>query len=256
MSESNPERFRTVDDRAEIEALRPCVKSRFGKIWFAHNKRVSMKYLHYLDIYERYLAAYADDDRRTELLGERRPLRFLEIGVADGGSFEVWREYFGRDAAIFGIDINPESKTRVESMNVNCQIRIGSQADPAFLDTLIEEMGGVDVVIDDGSHIAEHQLASFRHLFPRLPNGGLYICEDLHTSYWPDRWQGGYKRPGTFIEVSKDAVDSIHSWYSGAIQNSLSDMQLQRHVSGIHVHDSMVVFEKAEVTQPLLLIRR
>ena len=165
----------------------------------------------------------------------------------------MWREYFGSRATLFGIDIIPESAEKVEALGIGCRARVGSQADPRFLSSVISEMGGVDVVIDDGSHIAEHQLASFRTLFPLLSNGGVYICEDLHTAYWED-WQGGYKRSGTFIEVVKDMIDSIHRWYY-PVENSMSDMQLHRHVPGIHVHDSMVVIEKSDVAPPVMLIR-
>ena len=48
------------------------------------------------------------------------------------------------------------------------EVRIGSQADPAFLNSVVAEMGGIDVLIDDGGHMASHQRASFDFLFPRL----------------------------------------------------------------------------------------
>jgi hypothetical protein len=57
---------------------------------------------------------------------------FGRSGVADGGSFKMWRE-LGDDAIIFGIDIIPECREEVEAMGINCRARIGSQADPEFL---------------------------------------------------------------------------------------------------------------------------
>jgi len=114
-------------------------------------------------------------------------------------------------------------------------------------------MGGVDIVIDDGSHVAEHQLASFKTLFPLLFNGGVYVCEDLHTAYW-DGWQGGHKRRGTLIEFVKDMIDSLHAWYH-PIENGLQSMELHRHVPGIHLHDSLVVIEKNDVAAPVVLIK-
>jgi len=92
-------------------------------------------------------------------------------------------------------------------MGINCHARIGSQADPEFLASVVAEM---DIVIDDGSHVASHQLASFKALFPALSFGGVYICEDLHTAYWQD-WDGGYKRHGTFVETIKDMIDNLHN---------------------------------------------
>lgn len=201
-----------------------------------------MKWHHYLDVYDRYLSAYRG----------KANLRFMEIGIADGGSFNIWRPYFGQAAILYGVDIVPSCREKVEALGLDCQARIGSQADPEFLRSVVKEMGGLDIVIDDGSHVAEHQLTSFRTLFPLLSEGGLYICEDLHTAYWAD-WQGGLRRPGTFIEVVKDIVDCLHSWY-GPVDNAMADMDLHRSIPAIHVHDSMVVIEKAKVDPPSLII--
>lgn len=238
------EKFRTTSDPLEIADLSKTSRSPLAELYFGRQgASVSMKWHHYLDIYDRYLSTYRDDSA----------FRFLEIGIADGGSFNVWRPYFGPDATLFGIDILPGCRTKVEALGLNCHARIGSQADPEFLKAVVEEMGGLDVVIDDGSHIAEHQLASFRALFPLLSNGGLYICEDLHTSYW-NNWQGGLRRPGTFIEVVKDIIDCLHAWYA-PIANAMAEMELHRSIPAIHIHDSMVVIEKAKVEPPIMLIK-
>jgi hypothetical protein len=245
------ETFRTTSDASEIAAMAAEAKGRLAKIYFGRSGRLSNKWRHYLAIYDRYLRDYCATKPRIEKLHRDGPLRFLEIGVDDGGSFEMWREYFGAEATIFGIDILPECREKVEAMGINCHIRIGSQDDPEFLGQVVGEMGGVDVVIDDGSHIANHQLASFKALFPRLSLGGLYICEDLHTSYW-QHWGGGYKRPGTFVETVKDMIDNMHQWYY-PVDNDLSSMSLHRLVTGIHVHDSIVVIEKEENRQPVMI---
>lgn len=126
------------------------------------------KWLHYLPLYERYFQRFRGSS-----------FRMIEIGILNGGSIAMWRKYFGPDATIWGIDINPQCASRVCEPNV---ARIGSQADPAFLRRTIEEMGGVDLVLDDGSHVAEHQRASFEMLFPLLADDGLYVIEDLHTA--------------------------------------------------------------------------
>jgi hypothetical protein len=82
-----------------------------------------------------------------------RKTRFLEIGVNKGGSLQLWRKYFGDDAIIFGININPDC----EKLNgLAGQVRIGSQIDRPFLESVIKEMGGVDIVLDDGSHHMQH----------------------------------------------------------------------------------------------------
>lgn len=243
--------FRVTSDFSEIKSLSINYTGNLAKLYFDKRVRKSSKWLHYLDLYDRYLSPYCNPDERLKILGDSRPLKFLEIGINDGGSFEIWRKYFGKDASLFGIDIREDCREKVNELNLNCHARIGSQADPDFICSVVDEMGGVDIVIDDGSHIASHQLSTFRTLFPKISNGGLYICEDLHTSYWQD-WQGGYKRAGTFIEVVKNAIDSIHRWYY-PIKNDLSDMELHQHISGIHIHDSIVIIEKRRVSPPLMM---
>jgi hypothetical protein len=201
------------------------------RLFFATRGVAVNKWLHYLPIYERYFAPY----RGT-------PVRMLEIGVSRGGSLDLWRRYFGADATIFGIDIDPACLSVVAAPN---QVRIGSQADPAFLLGVIEELGAPDIILDDGSHVATHQQASFETLFPRLKEGGLYVIEDLHTAYWPD-FDGGHRRPGTAIELVKQMIDDMHGWY----HRRPTPTPAKDAVGAIHVHDSLVVLEKRRRARP------
>ncbi|GAB3833081.1 hypothetical protein ACFPIJ_21715 [Dactylosporangium cerinum] len=116
-----------------------------------------------------------------------RAVRLLEIGVgghrdpySGGASLRMWEEYFPR-GLIYGVDIfdkRPLNRGRVRTFQ-------GHQADHGFLDTLLSETGELDIVIDDGSHINSHVIASFCSIFPHLRDGGLYVVEDVQTSYWP-----------------------------------------------------------------------
>jgi hypothetical protein len=194
------------------------------------------KWHHYLAIYDRYLSRFRG-----------KAFRMLEIGVLDGGSLHLWRRYFGPDATLFGIDIDQGC---AQFDGKDGKVRIGSQADAAFLKSVIAEMGGVDVVIDDGSHIAAHQRASFDALFPLLSDGGIYICEDLHTSYWPGFYQGGYRRRGTFIEIAKSVIDDMHAdFHSRGKALACAD----RSIGGVHFHNSIVVIEKTAQSRPVHL---
>ncbi len=174
------------------------------------------------------------------------PLRVLEVGVWRGGSLELWRKYFGESAIIFGVEINPKYPKVGKDV---AEVRFGSQSDPAFLATVIDEMGGVDIVIDDGSHRSADVLASIKHLFPRLASPGLYIIEDLHTSYWHD-WGGGYGREGTTIEVTKELIDIMHSPYHSKIPSRHRLGLSSDEVRGLHFYDSMLVIEKDKVGLP------
>ncbi|MBN2758926.1 MAG: hypothetical protein JXQ79_00380 [Rhodobacteraceae bacterium] len=98
------------------------------KIYGEGAEQLIHKWHHYLPLYDRYFQTW----RGTSV-------RFLEIGVAEGGSMAMWRRYFGPEAVIFGIDINEACR---QYDGVDGQVRIGSQDDPSFLESVISEMGG------------------------------------------------------------------------------------------------------------------
>jgi cephalosporin hydroxylase len=203
-----------------------------GRLFFGHRGRIMQKWVHYLDLYDAYLSEF-----------RQRPVRLLEIGVNRGGSLELWREYFGKDAVIFGVDLNPECAELFEAPN---QVRIGSQADPIFLRSVVAEMGTPDIIIDDGSHVAHHQRVSFETLFPLLAAGGIYVIEDMHTAYWRGEWGGGYKRRGTAVELVKQLIDDMHGWWHRRA-GRFADRQ---DITAIHIHDSITFIEKGPREKP------
>lgn len=200
---------------------------------FTNNKgNVVNKWHHYIPLYDRYFSPYRGKN-----------IRILEIGVHKGGSLQLWRKYFGENAVIFGIDIDPEcSKFNGQS----AQVRIGSQADKYFLEAVIKEMGGVDIVLDDGSHQMEHIKTSLECLFPLLNDGGIYMIEDLHTAYWAT-YGGGYYSKQNFYCYVNDLINDMHHWYHKYGQNQVD---ISNNCTGIHIHDSMVVIDKNLVHRP------
>ena len=205
--------------------------------------RPFVKWWHYFDAYEEQFAALAERSREGRL---DRPVRILEMGVWRGGSLELWRQYFGPEAVIFGIDIDEV----ILSLGIDsAEVRVGSQTDEAFLRTVVEEMGGVDVVIDDGSHQSKDVIASLRILFPLLADGGRYVIEDLHTSYWPT-WGGGFRRRGSSIEALKELVDTLHAPYY-ARSHRRGDLGIERDsLQSIQFYDSVAVLKKAACAGP------
>jgi hypothetical protein len=206
-------------------------------IFYAHEGRIAHKWHHYLEIYERHF----------EPLRQRpEPLRILELGVSYGGSLQIWKKYFGPQARIVGVDINPDCAERADP---GVDVLIGDQSDPALLAKAIEQLGGgVDLVIDDGSHIGRHQVASFEYLYPRISERGIYVCEDLHCSYWPD-YEGGYRRAGTFMEFTKDLLDRLQGWYvEEALQAEFIDFA--RATYGIFLYSDVLVIEKRPIERP------
>jgi hypothetical protein len=192
------------------------------------------KWQHYFEIYDRHFARYRGTD-----------VHLVEIGIFQGGSLQMWKHYFGPQARIFGVDINPACKQFEEE---NIRIFIGDQADRLFLRTLAHEIPRIDILIDDGGHTMRQQIATFEELFPHVQPNGIYLCEDIHTSYWRP-YGGGYHRRGTFIEYSKEFVDSIHAWHSQQ-PGRFAVTDFTRSVSGLHFYDSILVIEKSPREKP------
>jgi hypothetical protein len=131
----------------------------------------------YLQVYEPYFAPIRDC-----------PINFLELGVLNGGSLNVWREYFP-NARVIGVDINPFTRNFATAA---IRVEILSQDDTVGLRRLAHEIGGFDVVLDDASHVNSLTIASFAILWPLLRPGGYYIIENTGCSYNPAEldWPG------------------------------------------------------------------
>lgn len=197
------------------------------------------KWVDYFEVYHRALSKFRG-----------RPIKFLEIGMQNGGSAKMWRHYFGAQAHIIGIDVDPACKA-LESDDL--EVWIGDQASPEFWEELLEDHPDIDVVLDDGGHTMQQQLVSFYTLFPRLKDGGVYLCEDTHTSYFPAHG-GGVGVKETFHEHMKALVDGMHAWYFAP----LGDLQKEYWASNLYslsFFDSIVVAEKRVKNPPVALAR-
>jgi hypothetical protein len=191
--------------------------------------------------YDNYFAIY--DSCMAHLVGTDASL--IEIGVQHGGSLDMWRNYLGPNARIVGVDINESCRQFADDRT---QIFIGDQSDAAFLAQLSHEIGQVDVVIDDGSHVSSHQRATFERLFyDNLKDGGFYMVEDCHTSYWR-HYGGGYHRRDSFIEYSKGLVDELNHWH--ARDDRVPQSRATDWVASITFYSSVVVFQKRPMAKP------
>jgi cephalosporin hydroxylase len=197
--------------------------------------RLIHKWSHYFPIYEQHFARFRN-----------RPLLFMEIGCGQGGSLPMWKRFFGPHVQVLGIDIRPECKA-LEADQI--AIRIGSQSDPAFLDSLLAEFGPPEIVLDDGSHIMSDIRASFAHLYPRLNKDGVYMVEDLHTAYWPD-FEGGLHDPRSFIELCKGLIDELNGDWT---PDGCKSTAFTRETMSMHFYDSVAVFEKGRHPKPRTL---
>jgi hypothetical protein len=210
------------------------------EIFEAQDDRRLHKWNHYIEIYDSHFSSYRDKE-----------ITFLEIGVADGGSLQMWRKYFGEKALLIGVDVNPECKKFEEG---NTKIIIGSQENEDFLKNLKSSIPIIDILIDDGGHTMKQQNLTFKHLFNHVTENGLYVCEDLHTSYWYE-YGGGLKKQNTFIEFTKGLIDNIHGWHIKKKGKKKILNWLTESIYGLHFYDSIIVIEKRKMQPPQVLYK-
>jgi hypothetical protein len=187
--------------------------------------RVLDKWVHYFPIYTRHFAPYRG-----------RPVRILEIGIYRGGSLDMWQWFFGDQVTLVGVDIDEAAKVAADPRHV---VEIGDQTDPDFLRRVSEKHGPFDIVIDDGGHEMRQQIVTAETLFPLLKDGGVFLVEDCHTSYW-DSYDAGRNKPGTFMEWAKQKLDDVNGWHQPGPVDPIWTGQLD----AVHCYDSVIVLDK------------
>jgi hypothetical protein len=200
--------------------------------FFNSEHKLIHKWRHYFEIYDRHFNHLRNKE-----------VNILEIGAAHGGSIEMWNDYFKGKARIFSVDINPECK---KFENEYTKVFIGSQEDKSFLKNLHDILPPLDILIDDGGHTMKQQITTFECLFDKVKEDGVYLCEDLHTSYYK-YFGGGYKKSRSFIEYTKNFIDKIHAWHK---VKKLPIDDFTKSVHSIHYYDSIIVIEKRPMSPP------
>lgn len=206
--------------------------SNFLEDYFNNNtgKKIS-KPVHYFEIYDRHFSKFRNTD-----------VNVLEIGVAGGGSLQMWKHYFGPKAKIYGLDVAPVCKEHEEEQ---VKIFIGDQSDRTFLKDLTKKIS-IDILIDDGGHQMHQQIITFEELFPHISAHGVYLCEDIGTSYWSE-FGGSYKKPDTFIEYTKNFIDWINAWDA---RGQIAITEFTKTTHSIHFYNFIVVVEKRPMLPP------
>jgi hypothetical protein len=123
------------------------------------------KWRHYFEIYDRHFSKFVGKD-----------VHMLEIGIYSGGSLEMWKDYFGLRAHIYGVDIEAACESYEDPQT---KIFIGDQADRSFWERFKQDVPKLDIVVDDGGHEPDQQIATMEALLPHLRPGGVFLCEDI-----------------------------------------------------------------------------
>ena len=204
------------------------------ELFFAHEGKLSDKWEHYLAIYDAELKGFVE---------RGQPVRLLEIGVQNGGSLEIWARYLPAGSNIVGVDIDPDVASLVFGDNIDIHILdAGNAAD--IRKVFGEDM--FDIIVDDGSHRSDDIIATFRNLFGNLSEGGVYIIEDLHASYWASH-AGGFRLETSSLEYLKGLVDGLNAdhFQGDSDAATLDELHaINRSVSGIAFYDSLAVIRK------------
>lgn len=199
---------------------------------------------------------YTPADHRFFSAWRDRPLRFFEIGVYQGGSLQMWREYFPK-ATIFAIDINAETLQWNGKIR-DCSVTLVDQGSPQALREFVAKTGGqFDLIVDDGGHHMHQQLTSFNVLFPHLVPGGAYVLEDYGTSYWTRFGGKPLNAPGTSVALLKWLVDCINlplameddhakKWGGSPVAVSPAERaSLRSDVEAMHIFNSIAIIFKS-----------
>jgi hypothetical protein len=183
--------------------------------------------LHFLKIYEDYFKDF-----------KNKKINILEIGVHEGKSLMIWKDYFPK-ANIIGIDL------KSYNFKINRIFTFqGDQTDVNFLLRVAKKFKKFDIIIDDGSHVCSHIIKTFSVLFNHLKDDGLYICEDLQTSYWP-RYGGSrinLKKKGTSLSFFKTLVDSGN--YESYDRPFYKKNQFDGRIKFVHFFQNLVIIKK------------
>ncbi len=190
---------------------------------YKNSPYLSLKHSSYFQVYADLFEKYRNQE-----------ITFVEVGVLNGGSLFMWREFFGPRARIIGVELNPEAKKWETD---GFEIYIGSQSDPEFWNNFFKTIGSVDLILDDGGHTYEQQIITAHQCIPHIKDGGLLVVEDTHTSYMQTF---GYPTQYSFMEWTKKLIDNINARFPGL---SHSNLIYKNFIYSISIFESIVSFK-------------
>lgn len=171
-------------------------------LYKSHTGKVSDKWSLYLHEYDRLFAPYRE-----------QAISMLEIGIQNGGSVEIWSQYFPNARKFVGCDINPDcNNLNFEDSRIT--VIVGDATTAQTRERILQKSLSFDLIIDDGSHTSGDIVKSFLQYFPMLRDGGLFVVEDLHCSYW-EEYEGGLFYPYSSLSFFKLLVDIVNHEHWG-----------------------------------------
>ncbi|QSR88426.1 class I SAM-dependent methyltransferase [Methylacidiphilum caldifontis] len=214
------------------------------QLYLEHEGKIAHKWISYLKFYDSVFLKF-----------KNMPINLLEIGVQNGGSLEIWSQYFKKAAKIVGCDINSRCKELIFS-DPRIRVIIGDASQEDTKKQIISESSTFNLIIDDGSHKSSDVIKNFALYFPYLENNGIYIVEDLHCSYWKE-FEGGLYYPYTTVGFLKKLVDIIHHPYWGVAMKRDDLIRGFEKVYGIRIeNESLCQIYKIEFVNSICMITK
>jgi len=210
------------------------------ELYKEHKGLLSLKWVHYTFIYQELLEPF---------LIKNKPVNILEIGVLNGGSLEIWKKFLPEGSKIYGIDIDPNCKNIKFSENI--YFNLCSASDKKNIDEVFENIK-FDIILDDGSHISKDVIDTFNLLFiDKLNPGGIYIIEDLQTSYWKNLG-GKFRGKNTSMEFLKNKIDALFVNHFGKTpfyyKKEINELRnLHQYIKRISFYENICAIEKYNV---------
>ncbi|MFC1666562.1 class I SAM-dependent methyltransferase [Candidatus Omnitrophota bacterium] len=240
--------FKKVFSHNQYEAIRKLFVHLLSRIYSRNLNELSVlyrtdkrpEYHNYIQYYQKYFHHL-----------RKKKLNILEIGIGEGkrlnkggGSLRMWKRYFS-NSIIYGIDIYDKSfmqEKRIKTFR-------GDQSDEKFLRNVFDKIGSLDIIIDDGSHINEHVITTFKTLFPLLNNGGIYVIEDTQASYWPEF--GGNSEnlnsPNTVMNLLKNITDGLN--YKEFKKQVYVPTYFDKHITSTHFYHNIAFIFKGKIEE-------
>jgi len=170
------------------------MNKQFKEIYSKHEGKVVDKWTSYLLEWDQIFSTLRNEE-----------INLLEIGIQNGGSLEIWAKYFDKAKNIVGCDIN-EACRNLKFEDPRISTVIGDVNTDNAENKIVNISSKYEIIIDDGSHLSSDIIRSFSRYFNRLSTNGLYVIEDLHSSYWDIVGSGLYE-PYSAISFLKRLVD-------------------------------------------------
>lgn len=213
-------------------------------LWKEDCGKASDRWSSYINVYDEMFSSFRD-----------MPVRLLEIGIQNGGSLEIWSRYFGGATAIIGCDINPAcAQLRYDDTRVH--VFVGDAMSDAVAAQIEMISPTFDIVIDDGSHRSGDIINAFARYFPTIENGGLFIAEDLHCSYWAE-FEGGLFDPFSSMSFFKRLADAINHEHWGVPSERASILQsFQKQYGIVFSEEALAEVHSVQFVNSMCLVRK